>query len=43
MLKVSDIVEIRTAHIMYKADSKLLPVNIHMMLTLYSPKLSNFI
>ncbi len=34
MLKVSEIVELRTAHIMYKADSNLLSVNIHMMLTL---------
>ena len=34
-LKVPDIVEIRTALIMYKANNNLLPVNIQKLLTLY--------
>ena len=35
ILKVQDIVEIRTALIMYKANSNLLPVNIQKLFTLY--------
>ena len=35
MLKVQDIVEIRTALIMYKANDNLLPVNIQKLFTLY--------
>ena len=35
ILKVPDIVELRTALIMYKANNNLLPVNIQKLFTLY--------